>query len=128
MGDIERLDACSAAGRYPIALDERDIAYVFETAYLSADACGFFKSLALMAGAASISPQIFIPKFEPVKWKVTPANAYEEILMPFREFDPRFFGKWQFVMEGGTYPHNAGNVLRHEDVERVAYELSPWEL
>jgi hypothetical protein len=31
---------------------------------------GFFKSLALVAGAASLSPQIFIPKFEPVRWKV----------------------------------------------------------
>jgi hypothetical protein len=31
---------------------------------------GFFKSLALLAGAASVSPQIFIPKFEPVRWKV----------------------------------------------------------
>lgn len=31
----------------------------------------FFHSLALLAGAASISPQIFIPKFEPVIWKST---------------------------------------------------------
>ena len=30
----------------------------------------FFRSLAALAGAASISPQIFIPKFEPVRWKV----------------------------------------------------------
>lgn len=33
------------------------------------DRRGFFKSLALMAGAVSVSPTIFIPKFEPVKWK-----------------------------------------------------------
>lgn len=31
---------------------------------------GFFKSLALIGAAASVSPHIFIPKFEPVKWKV----------------------------------------------------------
>ena len=30
----------------------------------------FFSSLAAFAGAASLSPNIFIPKFEPVKWKV----------------------------------------------------------
>lgn len=30
----------------------------------------FFSSLAALAGAASLSPNIFIPKFEPVKWKV----------------------------------------------------------
>ena len=30
----------------------------------------FFRSLALVGAAASLSPDIFIPKFEPVKWKV----------------------------------------------------------
>lgn len=29
----------------------------------------FFKSLATVAGAASVSPLIFIPKFEPVRWR-----------------------------------------------------------
>lgn len=29
----------------------------------------FFSSIAAFAGAASLSPNIFIPKFEPVKWK-----------------------------------------------------------
>jgi hypothetical protein len=29
----------------------------------------FFTSLGLIAGAASVSPQIFIPKFESVRWK-----------------------------------------------------------
>lgn len=33
----------------------------------------FFKSLVLIGAAASLSPQIFIPKFEPVRWKVSQA-------------------------------------------------------
>lgn len=92
----------------------------------------FFKSLALMAGAASISPQIFIPKFEPVKWKAS--TAFEEILVPFDfAFPSQFFGKWDFVTTGTLiharrYPHNAGNVLRHEDIEKVARDFVPWEL
>jgi len=32
----------------------------------------FFKSLALISGAAVGCPGIFIPKFEPVRWKVQP--------------------------------------------------------
>lgn len=35
------------------------------------DRRSFFKSLALLIGAASVSPMIFLPKFEPVKWKFT---------------------------------------------------------
>lgn len=40
----------------------------------------FFRSLAALAGAASVSPTIFIPKFEPVRWK--PISYY---------------GVWRFV-------------------------------
>lgn len=29
----------------------------------------FFKSLALIGAAASVSPQIFLPRFEPVRWR-----------------------------------------------------------
>jgi len=29
----------------------------------------FFKSLGLIAGAISASPLVFVPKFEPVRWK-----------------------------------------------------------
>lgn len=29
----------------------------------------FFRSLGLLAGAASVSPLVFVPKFEPVRWK-----------------------------------------------------------
>jgi len=35
----------------------------------------FFKSASLLLGAASLSPTIFIPKFEPVKWKQTSAGV-----------------------------------------------------
>lgn len=39
------------------------------------DRRSFFKSFAALIGAASLSPQIFIPKFEPVKWKVIKCGA-----------------------------------------------------
>jgi hypothetical protein len=51
---------------------------------------GFFKSLALLAGAASVSPQIFIPKFEPVRWKVINPQSY-----PFRAKE--LYGEWRWV-------------------------------
>lgn len=31
----------------------------------------FFKSLAMLTAGAAVAPGIFIPKFEPVKWKLT---------------------------------------------------------
>lgn len=31
---------------------------------------GFFNKFGVLLGAASLSPTIFIPRFEPVKWKV----------------------------------------------------------
>lgn len=61
---------------------------------------GFFRSLVLLAGAASVSPTIFIPKFEPVKWKVA-SPAYwlnpEWVRAPY---EMRFFyGSWRWTME-----------------------------
>lgn len=51
----------------------------------------FFRSLTLIGSAASLSPNIFIPKFEPVKWKLT---------TPDLSFNSRdFTGKWYFTME-----------------------------
>lgn len=51
----------------------------------------FFKSLAMLGAAAVGAPGIFIPKFEPVKWKtLSPVNAN------FHEFDPRkYYGEWR---------------------------------
>lgn len=52
----------------------------------------FFTGLGAVLAAAS-APGIFIPKFEPVRWKVlTP-----EFEMPFNA--RQFAGKWKFVME-----------------------------
>jgi hypothetical protein len=34
------------------------------------DRRSFFKSLALLAAGAAVAPGIFVPKFEPVRWKV----------------------------------------------------------
>jgi len=50
---------------------------------------GFFSRLALVAAAASVSPHIFIPKFEPVHWKV--ARAQEIVFNP-----ADYVGKWVF--------------------------------
>jgi len=64
----------------------------------------FFKSLALLGAAAVGCPGIFIPKFEPVRWKVqTPHNARD------------FFGKWNFVMGDIT-------VREMTEEEKVIYE------
>jgi len=38
----------------------------------------FFKSI-VFTSAASVSPQIFIPKFEPVRWKPMLVWYYEEV-------------------------------------------------
>ena len=68
---------------------------------------GFFRSLVLLAGAASVSPTIFIPKFEPVRWKVTPAIqrcSFEQFLIEMTPgFDQyilaEYFGKWRWRMD-----------------------------
>jgi hypothetical protein len=46
---------------------------------------GFFKSLALIASAASLSPTIFIPKFEPVRWRRSLVQPYEFVW--FKSFE-----------------------------------------
>lgn len=50
---------------------------------------GFFRSVAALVGAASVSPAIFIPKFESVHWK-PPQRALARDLRDF-------YGVWQFV-------------------------------
>jgi len=48
----------------------------------------FFRSIAALTGAASVSPLIFLPKFEPVRCR----NVHRF------QFDPRnYYGTWQFV-------------------------------
>lgn len=61
----------------------------------------FFKSLAVMAGAASASPLIFIPKFEPVKWKVdrgVKGLGYNMYPIPQPLTAQEFWGKWEFMV------------------------------
>jgi hypothetical protein len=42
----------------------------------------FFRSLALLSGAAVGCPGIFIPKFEPVRWRViNPGLQVDELLL-----------------------------------------------
>jgi hypothetical protein len=68
----------------------------------------FFNSLAAFAGVASLSPQVFIPKFEPVQWKVILPNTQWIVAQwvgPTPEvFEPReyflreeYFWAWRFV-------------------------------
>jgi hypothetical protein len=57
----------------------------------------FFRSLALLAGATSVCPNIFIPKFEPVKWKVihyTSASPSQGLFVI-----NSFFGTWEWKIE-----------------------------
>lgn len=45
----------------------------------------FFKSLALLGAAAAGCPGVFVPKFEPVKWKRTPSLG-RELYVPNPEY------------------------------------------
>jgi hypothetical protein len=52
----------------------------------------FFNSLSILGAAAAGCPGLFIPKFEAVRWKITPAIDYQE-------FNPRdYVGQWKWVM------------------------------
>lgn len=57
------------------------------------------KSLATIFGV-SCAPSLFIPKFEPVKWKIVKPNyqvcGYRDYIFNARDF----YGKWQFVLDG----------------------------
>lgn len=47
----------------------------------------FFKSLALIAGAAAAAPQVFVPKFEPVHWRVIKPEPYKSF---YYEINPEW--------------------------------------
>lgn len=67
----------------------------------------FFKSLAMLGAAAVGCPGIFIPKFQPVKWKVSQSIANTHWTDP-----KRVFGKWQFIQT--TY-HLKGEMWVPDD-------------
>lgn len=75
---------------------------------------GFFSKLAILAGAASCSPQIFLPKFEPVRWKVIRPERYLEIVTSLDgRFDPReFMGQWKWVTFPDAYLDYALKTIR----------------
>lgn len=56
------------------------------------DRRSFFKSLMLLGAAAAGCPGIFIPKFEPVKWKVISSTN-----PVWSERD--YVGEWSFIMD-----------------------------
>lgn len=67
---------------------------------------GFFKSLGFLAGAASVSPNIFIPKFEPVRWK--PPIIFKRPIVAMNpeylkaQYEFRFIafaGRWDFKVQ-----------------------------
>lgn len=74
--------------------------------YGMTDRRSFFKSLALLATGASLSPHIFIPKFEPVKWKVVKVES--PLPYDFR----RYLGEWKFVTEPIVWPYGMGETMR----------------
>lgn len=74
----------------------------------------FFKSLATVAGATSVAPLIFIPKFEPVRWKrsaltqqmLDEATAAFDAPVPGTDksvMSILFWGTWQWKVVGGDY-------------------------
>ena len=66
----------------------------------------FFNTIARVAAAASLSPTIFIPKFEPVKWKVIRASWV--VTYPFEPM--LFFGEWKWIYSGEPFADNLGSV------------------
>lgn len=77
----------------------------------------FFRSLALIAGASSVCPNIFIPKFEPVKWKVLPRGFFYQGTLEsiVREWEAsKYIGTWQWInqIQIHRYPFLAGETKR----------------
>jgi hypothetical protein len=64
---------------------------------------GFFTRLGVLVGAASLSPTIFVPKFEAVRWKVVRSEVVEEIWgghVCWTIFSAReLAGEWRWVSE-----------------------------
>ena len=64
----------------------------------------FFKSLAMLGAAAAGCPGIFVPKFEPVRWKVVNAlnPAYTDcqhtMIVNTYYVDRNFYGTWKWIL------------------------------
>jgi hypothetical protein len=73
----------------------------------------FFSKFGLLAAAASVSPTIFIPKFEPVKWKV------KSIINPAwvaADYEVHFLmdsTAWVNLIKRKTFPPNMGETTRN---------------
>jgi hypothetical protein len=87
----------------------------------------FFQSLAALAGAASISPNIFIPKFEAVRWKqllpgkkVAVLNpAYEQAPYELLRMDPDSYLSVDLrVYPRGIQPHLP---IRYSLIDPITY-------
>jgi len=65
----------------------------------------FFKSLALLTAGAAVAPGIFIPKLEPVRWKVA-KPVIRKWVVEYR-FNPKdYIGEWRWqgcVLENGVF-------------------------
>jgi len=76
----------------------------------------FFRSLALMAGAASISPQIFIPRFEPVIWKPSRVVGGIWVIEAKQHFIGSIIGSKElltgWIWMEGKFPMGAGETTR----------------
>jgi len=68
----------------------------------------FFKSLALLGAAAVGWPGVFVPKFEPVRWKAR--DGVRAVLNPQwldapneMIFNPSaFYGSWMFIVDSNA--------------------------
>lgn len=73
----------------------------------------FLKSVALIASAASVCPNVFVPKFEPVKWKIIGIGT------PKSSFDPlNYCGEWEFVSGPHKLPRLVSGLEYAVTVER----------
>lgn len=78
----------------------------------------FFKSLAMLGAAAAGCPGIFVPKFEPIRWKITKPDA-----LNWRDFG----GKWTFIMGDGVLVPFAKAVMpvNEENIAAVFHCRTP---
>ena len=98
----------------------------------------FFNSFGVLIGAASLSPSIFIPKFEPVKWKVQTKeicvinpdwlNApYEIYFRTMKGMDRVYERAWHPSKELVTEPHLFEMVpMRFYDLSDTTKVVPPY--
>lgn len=90
----------------------------------------FFNTIARVAAAASVSPTIFIPKFEPVKWKVERPGNWKYVINPQwleAPYELGFFVHDRLFVPSGNLDHPLWQMPRRFSVPDAYSEpISPY--